>query len=387
MVFLISMLGAQEEENKGYLKEHMELNGYMKYMNTLFIPEGDSLLLTDNLLHNRLNYTWYLSNKLTFKAGMRNRFLWGEFVRTNKSFNPFYMDAFEQDPGFLNLSFLWGNESSYIGHTIFDRMNLLYSTEKLEVTVGRQRINWGTSFIWNPNDIFNAYSFFDFDYEERPGTDAALVRYYPNYTSNIDLVYAPGDNLQAGTYSGLYKFNKWGYDLQFIGGYQKRYFVLGGGWAGDIKGAGFRGEFTYFIPENSFTLAKEQFVGGLDIDYTFKNAFYIHAAYLFNSLGINQKSYNYQGFFFNRNLSAQNLSPSMHSLFAEVRYPVSPITNIAFYGMTNPTDGSFFVGPSFSYSVSSNFGILLNGQLYLGKPNTAYGGYGSAYYLRFKFSF
>lgn len=31
---------------------------------------------------------------------------------------------------------------------------------------------------WNPNDWFNTYNYFDFDYEERPGTDAIRVRVY-----------------------------------------------------------------------------------------------------------------------------------------------------------------------------------------------------------------
>ncbi|MCG8318265.1 MAG: hypothetical protein MI921_02070 [Cytophagales bacterium] len=43
--------------------------------------------------------------------------------------------------------------------------------------IGKHRINWGKSYVWNPNDVFNAYSFFDFDYEERRGTDALLIKY------------------------------------------------------------------------------------------------------------------------------------------------------------------------------------------------------------------
>ena len=43
------------------------------------------------------------------------------------------------------------------------------STEGFIATAGRQRINWGQTFVWNVNDVFNAYSYFDFDYKERPG--------------------------------------------------------------------------------------------------------------------------------------------------------------------------------------------------------------------------
>ena len=51
----------------------------------------------------------------------------------------------------------------------------------------RQRINWGQTLVWNPNDIFNAYSYFDFDYIERPGSDAIRLQYYPDYSSAIEM--------------------------------------------------------------------------------------------------------------------------------------------------------------------------------------------------------
>ena len=77
-------------------------------------------------------------------------------------------------------------EKSFFLNTTIDRLWVDFNYGKLQVRAGRQRINWGQTLIWNPNDIFNAYSFFDFDYIERPGSDAVRVQYYPGSSSSVE---------------------------------------------------------------------------------------------------------------------------------------------------------------------------------------------------------
>ncbi len=89
--------------------------------------------------------------------------------------------------------------------------------DKFQVTLGRQRINWGQTFVWNPNDIFNAYSYFDFDYIERPGSDAVRLQYFPSSSSVAEFAVKVDDENDI-TAAGLYRFNKWGYDIQFLAG-------------------------------------------------------------------------------------------------------------------------------------------------------------------------
>ena len=55
---------------------------------------------------------------------------------------------------------------SWFLHTMLDRAWIDYTRGKLQLRLGRQRINWGTNLVWNPNDVFNTFSYFDFDYEE-----------------------------------------------------------------------------------------------------------------------------------------------------------------------------------------------------------------------------
>ena len=104
------------------------------------------------------------------------------------------------------------DKQSFLFNTTIDRLWLDLHYNKFQVTIGRQRINWGQTFVWNPNDIFNAYSFFDFDYVERPGSDAVRLQYFPSSSSAAELAVKVDDENDI-TAAGLYRFNRWGYDI------------------------------------------------------------------------------------------------------------------------------------------------------------------------------
>jgi len=49
------------------------------------------------------------------------------------------------------------------------------------------------------------------------------------------------------TVAGLYRFNKWGYDIQFLSGFVNGDdIVIGTGWSGTIGNLSFRGEASWF---------------------------------------------------------------------------------------------------------------------------------------------
>jgi hypothetical protein len=393
VLFLLPFsISAQQPIEKKSIWKNMQFNGYEKTLTTVSIPANNSTTvsnewLTGNLIHNRLNYRWFINKNFTFETAMRNRLFFGEIHKLNYTLNPNYEEQMDADVSWMDLTTVWTADTSYMLHTTFDRMNIQATFGKVEVKIGRQRVNWGTSLVWNPNDIFNAYSIFDFDYEERPGTDAASIKYYTGSSSEAELVFAPSDSLEGTTTAVKYKFNKKGYDLQAFAGWQKRFWVIGGGWAGEIKGAGFRGEFTQFVPAYSYMPFNSQLVATVDLDYTFKNSLNLSASYLYNSEGIDTKTGNYGAFFLNRELSAQLLSPSMHSIYAGAGYQFAPMFYGNFFSIFNPSDLSFFFGPAGNFTVSNNFEVMLTAQFFGGVPNTAYGEYGSQFYLRFKWNF
>ncbi|AEV99621.1 hypothetical protein Niako_3297 [Niastella koreensis GR20-10] len=65
-----------------------------------------------------------------------------------------------------------------------------------------------------PNDIFNTYNFLNFDYEERPGADAAKFQYLFNDLSNVEVAFSIQKNNKYIS-AVRYFINKWGYTCRY----------------------------------------------------------------------------------------------------------------------------------------------------------------------------
>lgn len=366
--------------------KNVTLNGYIKdlfmyYKPSSPLPGINADHLSSDIIHNRLNFRWYTSNQFTIAVEARNRVFLGQMIREF----PAYKDFINLDDGLVNLSGIVASGNGWFVHSMLDRAWVDYTEGNWQVRVGRQRVNWGVNLVWNPNDIFNSFSYFDFDYEERPGSDAVKVQYYTGVTSSAQLVYKIGKNNDETTVAGMYRFSKFDYDFQFLGGWVGKDYVFGGGWAGDIKGGGFRGEISYFKPREGDNGSQEALVASVAGDYTTKNSLYLHAAVLFNSHGSTGKAGGRS--FFDQNISAKMLSLARYNLFGEVSYPVTPLFSGSFSGIVNPCDGSWYTGPSFIYSIGNNLELMLTGQLFYGDKGTEYGNYGKALYGRIKWAF
>jgi len=363
----------------------VSMNGYVKELYMFYSPESpipgtDLNYLATNIIHNRLNFKWYTSKKFTTIIEMRNRLMLGNLV---KDF-PGYQETVDVDKGLFDLSWISAQGSSWFIHSMIDRAYLDYSSGKWQVRIGRQRVNWGVNLVWNPNDIFNTFSYFDFDYEERPGADAIRIQYYTGTTSSAELVYKPDRDNAHTSLAGMYRFSKWDYDFQFIGGQAGNDWIVGGGWAGDILGAGFRGELTHFEPRNDYSTRAT--VASISADYTFQNSWYIHSSLLYSSNGKTGKAGG-MDVLFNPDMSAKQLSFARYSLFGQVSKPITPLLSGSFSGIVNPSDGSFYVGPAFTYSLLNNLELMLTGQLFFGDSGTEFGDVGQIAFGRVKWSF
>jgi hypothetical protein len=237
--------------------------------------------------------------------------------------------------------------------------------KNLQVRAGRQRINWGQSIIWNPNDLFNSYSFFDFDYIEKPGCDAIRIQYYPQTTTTMEFAI----NVDSGkkiTSALLYRFNLKNYDIQILGGiFKGNDIVIGTGWSGNIKNAAFRGEISYFSPYDRLFDTTGILVCSVGSDYTFSNSLSIRGEVLYNRL----KSHSFQGFtdFYNSGLSAKNLSFSEYSMLLGISYPITPLLNTSVSAMYFPDIHGYFVGPEITCSLTDNIDFTLTGQTFGGE--------------------
>ena len=364
------------------IPKRLSLSGYVTNMQSFMFQHLNDNWTIDNLIHNRLNFKW--NNKTeNIKAvlELRSRLIIGESVSTI----PAYSKMIDTDYGFVNLSDNLMKGSSYVLNSKIDRAYIDYTKDKFQLTIGRQRINWGQCFTWNPNDLFNAYSFFDFDYVEKPGSDAIRLQYYTSNTSTFEFA-VKADNNHKVTSAILYRFNKWNYDIQFLGGtLNEQDYVIGTGWSGNIKGASFRGEVSYFQPKHNFSDTTSILVISLGTDYTFKNSLMLQFEALYNQnrgSGVN----NFVDFY-NESLSAKNLSFSKVTFILQGSYPITPLFNASVSVMLFPKLNGVFLGPSFTWSLTNNvdFSLILQsftGQLVKGKSE--YMNFG---FMRLKWNF
>jgi hypothetical protein len=361
-----------------------ELNGYLKYMQTVSIFKPDSMnttlpWITDNLIHNRLNFKYFINDQFTFAAEMRNRVIYGE--QLNLDFTGQYANMFEQEEGFIDLSSLWIKEKSVLVHSVIDRLYLDYTKGKWQVTVGRQRINWAQTMAFNPNDIFNAYSYFDFDYEERPGSDAVRIQFYPNYTSKFEVAIKINEDEEL-TAAALYRFNKWNTDIQFLGGYfDSEDFVVGAGWSGSLFKGGFRGELSYFHPEENMNDTSGVFVATVGYDYTFKNSLILTFEGLYNENGLDNSNININQLMLMQQ-SAKNIFIAKTAVLGSISYPITPLLNASFATIYSPGIEMFYLGPTLNYSIKENLQLMLTSQYYHLKEIN-----GASVFWRLKLSF
>jgi len=354
------------------------VNGYIKYLEEGSFVDNLSDIKTLGLIHNRLNFKYQPDDHFTYRLEVRNRIYYGALV---KDYAGFAQLVTGQD-GVLNLSRNWVNNNGVLFTSNIDRASAEYINGKWDVTLGRQRINWGISTVWTPNDIFNTFNYFDFDYEERPGSDAARVQYNINPSSSLDFAVSPGKTTRQNIAAMMYHFNKWDYDFQLFSGIYQQNFTAGAGWAGNIKDAGFKGEVSYFASSRADSAAV---VASLSVDYAFKNGIYVMVSSLYNSLGKNNLISITQ--LTASTLSAKNIFPFQYTLFAETSYSFSPIFKASLGGMYSLSGNSIIILPTLTYSIANNWVLDLIGQSFYSQQNGSYHPLGNSIYLRVKWGF
>lgn len=373
--FVQSSFGETREKN-------WRFNGYLKEMGTFVIPQPDHEWVINNLLHNRNNFKWNISKSFTFSLEERNRLYSGAL----SSAFPDYADFIAYDNGLVNLSWNISEGDSHLLNASIDRLWLDYTRGSFQVTLGRQRINWSQTYVWNPNDIFNTYSYFDFDYEEKPGSDAIRFQYYTGTSSKAELT-VKADRDKKVTAAGLYRFNRWQYDFQGLAGiYRQGDLVMGLGWSGQIAKGGFRGEATGFRSLENFRDSSWVFLTSVAFDYTFKNSIFVQLEGFYNSNSEN--SFDILFSQFNPGLlDAKNPFLTGFSLFSNLSYPLTPLVNLSFATILNPSNRMYFLLPTITCSLLDNLDLSMLAQNFHSCDPALSDQSQTSLYVRLKYSF
>ncbi len=385
LIFILPLQGQNSAlEAGGYIKS---LSGYSR--NMPFVAADFAY----QELQARVNIAGYLTENNTIVAEGRIRMVKSKAL----SLIPGYKASLVNTYPLGNLSMEIYNQGDGYAFAQPDRLNWTYDAENWQLTVGRQRVSWGTTLVWNVTDLFNPQSILDFDYEERPGSDVLRFQYFTGPASHIEGVWLPARDKNKRVAAIKTQFNRMGYDVYIMAAWQRSRPVMGAAFSGDVFGGGLRGELKWSAAPQAGTpveyagltlppLAdgrRDDWQWALSYDFLFSNNVYLHFETLYNSLGVNKYGalYQYQA------LRSGLLNASQWSLFGEWSWQWHPLSKVDMFALVDAGDGSFILVPSFNWSATDNLDVFLIALVGRGEDTTTYGALGESFYLRIKYSF
>jgi len=321
--------------------------GYASWLHNSIFEHPSDVWLNSSMLHNRLNFKAYPGSRTTMALEIRNRFVIGDMVLLD----PTYSSSLASDPGWVDMSWNIFSEQSFVLNTFIDRAYIDYTAGKLQLTLGRQRINWSQALVWNPNDIFNTYSFFDFDYVERPGSDAIRAVYSTGPAAAAEMV-VKLDSGNRVTAAALYHFSVRNTDVQFLAGEtDEELLTAGTGWSGAIGSYSIRGEATLFYPFGNSSQEKGTFIATAGADKTFsdKLSAIIQIMYSNNPFVLDNFTELYKG-----SINANELAFSEFSAIGQVTYTPVPLLKISASAIWYPDLKGYFAEGSIDFSMAEN---------------------------------
>ncbi len=357
-----------------------QFSGYLENLNSIWMMNENPNWALNQTVTNRINFS-YFSKGFTFHTGLRNIWKFGNFITLMRGYSSYLID----DAGYFNLTKKITSGSSFLLYSNIDRLYLDYVYKEIEITLGRQRINLAENMVWNPNDIFNTYNYYDFTYVERPGSDAGKIEYYLNDVSSLSVA-AKIDRNKKITAAGIVKLNSWDYDFQFFGGVMPDDYVSGFGWSGNIYGAGFSGEVTYFNAKEKKSAESDRLLLSMEWNYTFGSGLFIDGSLLFNDKGLTGNGGRSTAIL-REDMNVKYLSPSKVSLFVQTAYPITPLIRGTLSSIINPYDKSFYFGTMLKISLTNNIDFNIAGQFFSGEDETEFGQIGNFIFTQIKWNF
>jgi len=314
--------------------------------------------------------------------------------------NPQTREMLSANPDdFLDLSWVARAPDDAIFRHSLDRAYISLSLESFTLTLGRQRIAWGTAWFVSPTDLFNPFNPTEIDKEEKTGVDAALLEVPLGDYTSLSFVYAPSSSRDNSSYAARFSTNLFDYDVSLLAGRFRGNDVFGFDFAGQIGGVALYGECAYFVEDKKdryyVTDASSPF--GMDektsrsdyvravigAQYIFPNTFFLMAEYYYNGKGEAEKSdYNFSALY-----RGEETSLAQNYAFARLGYEITPLLKGDFSTLFNIDDTSALFAPSLEYSITENTFMAIGAQFGAGASDSEYGSRPDLYYLELRYYF
>lgn len=354
--------------------------GFSGYAKNLAI-RSSSFLTNDSFILNISR----LRTKGLLDFGSRNHTeIWldtevlaGDFLNTLE----FQLSEAVQRPTFVDLDWTLKKGKNYRSQQSLFRAFTIFYFGTAGLTLGRQRIAWGTGFVWNPTDLFNPFNPAAIELDEKRGVDAAYLAIPFGSLSRLEAAVAPGRKDLKSSAAARLSSNLGDYDFSLMAGEFQEDRVIGGDFSGYIGGAGFRGEFAYTWRDRGSNF----FRAILNADYSFPHDFYGFMEFYFNGQGTTRKE-NYSLFIADLS-SGRIFNLAKHYFAASLIKSVTPLLGLNIYGIFNLNDGSSLVGPALTYSLATNLEISTSIYFFNGASDSEFGLQKSSYFAFLQYYF
>ncbi len=242
--------------------------------------------------------------------------------------------------------------ASDLDRLVWDRVYLKYRTDRWSLTAGKQRIAWGTGYIWNPVDIFNPFVLsFAVSDQDKTNVESMRVEVPVGEAGGIDAFVATGKpweetarGLRVKGTQGLFDVAVSYVDQGTLGR------QVGLETAGDVvKDIGVRGEVAVKNVPGVNGYVAQAVLGG---DYTLDNGIGLNAEYYCNGLGSRDKNaYNWG--------TAESVG--VDYLFIGGNKIIDEITAVTVSLLLNLDDQSFMLYPQYARNIGQNLDLYLEG--------------------------
>lgn len=340
---------------------------------TTVFPEGDRYVLALSRL--RLKVDGKPLEALSLQVQYDNEIFLGSYLRTKQ----FALTKNRVSDTSLDLERNYAESRSVlVRHRVY-RATVSWSGSDIDLTLGRQRIAWGTGRFWSPLDILNPFEATRVERDERPGVDAVLVDRNFGPLGKFNAVFAPATERSRAAVAGYLHGNACGTDYSALVGSFRGERVLGADFSGRTGGLGIRGEATASQPDSG-----RRFVRALiGADYGFANTLTLTAELYFNGQGTAERTgYDWPGL-----LAGRIRSVARRYGAIAASYEITPLVKLVAYGILNVDDRSRVFWPGLEYSVVSNFELSGGVQHFSGSLGSEYGRFKDVMHLQGKWFF
>lgn len=247
---------------------------------------------------------------------------------------------------------------------MWDRSYFKFYLGQNVLTVGKQRIAWGTGYIWNPTDVVSDFvPSFAISEEERQGVRGVRLEVPWGWATKFEAFYLTEQGHKKGLRA---RTNLFDYDLSasYIDLGEDKGHQYGFDYVGEFVGLGVRGEIAFITPQ-TVTDYSQYCLGA---NYTLDNGWGLDGEYYFNGLGAKNKS-NYDW----TSLFAGDIDQlAREYIYFGVSKMLDELSSVRFSIIQNMVDFGYIFYPSYTYNILQNVDLSFEALIENGTPGSEY---------------